>query len=667
MFDTGQAMRVLEFPYFSLAHLLKHYCNLDVDKKYQLADWRIRPIPEEMQKYAREDTHYLLYIYDMLKNEAIERGNQNQNVLRSIWTRSRDLCLNLFEKEQFTTDGYMELIEKHNVSFSELQKEVFSQLFEWRDRTARIEDESHRYVLPNHMLLQIATVMPTDINSLLACCKPVPPLVKLNATVLINLVQETKDRIFINGPSSFKEQEEYRSFVPYSKSHLDSISHYYSDFAEEKINPMLHTPLRTNGYDPTAPSPVLTTEQLYRTALWTDDPDNETLLPSENAIVSKYNEDFYSHRPLPFSLFTDDEDEDEDEDDELESESGIAAARRTARMVARAWIESPTKASITAFDGESESAPHPLPFDLSSSTENTMQVLNSKNTKKQQQEEDGDDKESEEEDEDEDDEETENKGISLDDIPKSMEEIYQLSNQTRLKKKQKKLKRKISTTNLPTSPLLIKSGEGQRKMDIRVTTHSKKVNDDTPEDPQTSIAFMQSIGWLEGPPVDQMPPPPPQPQSTAIRAPLSSLITEKPKQNADKPPWKRNKMQQQTQNTSNKPGNGGGVVTAVTGPGGPVKTNARGGASTQTETSAGRGVGLIRGRGITSTSAPASAPTTGPAVPGGRRGMSSAVATNIGRGFSKPMRGGITGMGVGRSRGGLSSGGGGPGSGGVAN
>jgi len=44
-------------------------CCLPVqsDKKYQLADWRVRPLPEELMVYARMDTHYLLYIYDRLK------------------------------------------------------------------------------------------------------------------------------------------------------------------------------------------------------------------------------------------------------------------------------------------------------------------------------------------------------------------------------------------------------------------------------------------------------------------------------------------------------------------------------------------------------------------------------------------------------------------------
>ena len=40
---------------------------MQADKKYQLADWRVRPLPEELLQYARADTHYLLYIYDRLK------------------------------------------------------------------------------------------------------------------------------------------------------------------------------------------------------------------------------------------------------------------------------------------------------------------------------------------------------------------------------------------------------------------------------------------------------------------------------------------------------------------------------------------------------------------------------------------------------------------------
>ena len=42
MFDTSQASRVLGLVRHSLAYLLKLYCNVEADKEYQLADWRIR-------------------------------------------------------------------------------------------------------------------------------------------------------------------------------------------------------------------------------------------------------------------------------------------------------------------------------------------------------------------------------------------------------------------------------------------------------------------------------------------------------------------------------------------------------------------------------------------------------------------------------------------------
>ena len=46
-----------------------------------------------MVRYAREDTHYLLYICDRLHNELIKSGNANNNLLQSVYSRSKDVCL----------------------------------------------------------------------------------------------------------------------------------------------------------------------------------------------------------------------------------------------------------------------------------------------------------------------------------------------------------------------------------------------------------------------------------------------------------------------------------------------------------------------------------------------------------------------------------------------
>eukprot|EP00644_Phytophthora_capsici_P006154 jgi/Phyca11/569279/estExt2_Genewise1.C_PHYCAscaffold_320078 len=99
LFDTGRAARLLEYPRFSLAYMLKRHCNIDADKQYQLADWRIRPLEKNMIKYAREDTRYLLFIYDRLKKELLQAGAKSrESLLFQTLQNSSKLCLQVYEK-----------------------------------------------------------------------------------------------------------------------------------------------------------------------------------------------------------------------------------------------------------------------------------------------------------------------------------------------------------------------------------------------------------------------------------------------------------------------------------------------------------------------------------------------------------------------------------------
>ncbi|PWZ26236.1 Protein RRP6-like 2 [Zea mays] len=52
LFDTGQASRVLQMEINNLEHLLLHFCGVTAKKEYQNADWRSRPLPDEMIKYC---------------------------------------------------------------------------------------------------------------------------------------------------------------------------------------------------------------------------------------------------------------------------------------------------------------------------------------------------------------------------------------------------------------------------------------------------------------------------------------------------------------------------------------------------------------------------------------------------------------------------------------
>ncbi|OBZ71400.1 Exosome complex exonuclease rrp6 [Grifola frondosa] len=231
LFDTYHASKVLDFPRHGLATLLEMYCDFTADKRYQLADWRIRPLPQEMLQYARSDTHFLLYIYDNLRNALLDRAQSRsqtpaqgsssiilhpaettQCFVREVLSRSEETALRVYEKEIYDAEagmgpgGWDTLARKWNKTALmagperledtaiNLQREVYRCVHAWRDRIAREEDESTRYVLPNHYLFSLAERPPADMAALLSVFRPVPPVMRRRAKELLDAIRETVKR-----------------------------------------------------------------------------------------------------------------------------------------------------------------------------------------------------------------------------------------------------------------------------------------------------------------------------------------------------------------------------------------------------------------------------------------------------------------------------------------
>ncbi|XP_015970915.1 protein RRP6-like 2 [Arachis duranensis] len=192
MFDTGQASRVLKLERFSLQYLLLHLCGVTANKEYQNADWRQRPLPDVMIRYGREDTHYLLYIYDQLRIKLFalsKESESSENPLVEVYKRSYDVCMQLYEKELLTEDSYLHIYGLLGAGFNAQQLAVVSGLNEWRDILARSEDESTGFILPNKVLLEIAKQMPVTISGLRRLTSSKLPYVDHNLDVIVNIVR----------------------------------------------------------------------------------------------------------------------------------------------------------------------------------------------------------------------------------------------------------------------------------------------------------------------------------------------------------------------------------------------------------------------------------------------------------------------------------------------
>lgn len=194
MFDTYYASEILNFARHNLAYIVSALCDTTLDKTLQKSDWRLRPLSEAHIEYARRDTHFLLHCYDKLRNLLLENGNQMKNLLHSVYDKSKLLCLKVYEKPVFESEGFEVIIKK---SLNSQQRYALRALYKWRDERARTEDESINYVLPDHMLLKIAEVLPRELQGILACCYPVPPFVKQELYFLHHIIHEARDQPLI--------------------------------------------------------------------------------------------------------------------------------------------------------------------------------------------------------------------------------------------------------------------------------------------------------------------------------------------------------------------------------------------------------------------------------------------------------------------------------------
>lgn len=203
LFDTHHACRVLGYPAGSLAFLLKKFIDFDAQKQYQMADWRTRPLSQELFDYARSDTHFLLYIYDNMRNELIDRSSSEGpegpvDKLHEVLTRSKETALQVYNHPVYDAErglgagGWYRLLTRSPTNYTKEQFAVFRALHRWRDQVAREQDDSVHYVLSNHHLFNLAREMPTEKAALFNLVQPTPQSLRLRVDEVIDVITRAK-------------------------------------------------------------------------------------------------------------------------------------------------------------------------------------------------------------------------------------------------------------------------------------------------------------------------------------------------------------------------------------------------------------------------------------------------------------------------------------------
>jgi len=152
LFDTQVACKFLGLRESGLEALLRSRFHVELNKKYQRADWSQRPLSPEMVEYAAMDGMYLIPLARMLEKELEEKS-------RLSWVEEECLFLT---KVRFTPPNHAPLYLKVKGAFllDPRSLVVLEALLEFREAQAQKSDLPPFKVLRNEPLLELATKKP---------------------------------------------------------------------------------------------------------------------------------------------------------------------------------------------------------------------------------------------------------------------------------------------------------------------------------------------------------------------------------------------------------------------------------------------------------------------------------------------------------------------------
>ena len=171
LFDTMVAASILGKPEIGLASILENEFGLNLDKRFQRADWGHRPLSADLIAYARLDTHYLIILRNQLReelfqsdrwplaeedftrlclisNRAPENGSRNSNKAGN--NGNHEPCWRVSGANDLTPQ----------------QVAVLQELCIYRDHVARTINRPLFKVISDETLLTIAATTPSTLEAL---------------------------------------------------------------------------------------------------------------------------------------------------------------------------------------------------------------------------------------------------------------------------------------------------------------------------------------------------------------------------------------------------------------------------------------------------------------------------------------------------------------------
>ena len=159
IFDTMQAARILGRKKIGLGDILEEEFGIQLEKRYQRANWGERPLSPAMLSYARLDTHYLIPLRNRLAEEL------DRKRLMPLAQEDFD-----YLADNAAPNPEPQPLNAWKVSggkdLTPQQHAILQALIEYRDQQARLANLPPFKVLPNEALIRLAEAAPQTTEEL---------------------------------------------------------------------------------------------------------------------------------------------------------------------------------------------------------------------------------------------------------------------------------------------------------------------------------------------------------------------------------------------------------------------------------------------------------------------------------------------------------------------
>lgn len=150
IFDTMTASRLVGCTEFGLMNLVKRHLGITLEKGAQTADWAKRPLTPRMETYARNDTHHLKPLADVLRAELKAKG-------RLAW--HEEVCNGLIRDSTREEEVDLDAVWRIRGSFKLNRRAlaILRELWHWREGEAVLANKPPYFVLKHEALVEIAS------------------------------------------------------------------------------------------------------------------------------------------------------------------------------------------------------------------------------------------------------------------------------------------------------------------------------------------------------------------------------------------------------------------------------------------------------------------------------------------------------------------------------